>query len=584
MSSNSKPDPKEEKTKLAELKKSVEATSDAFGKMEKAFARFSALDKLLAHTVSEAVQMEQAFASLQATVGVSSKDFDPYREQVMATATTTKTSAIEMAQAFERLSGMSTPFEKTPENMARVAGAASVLAKALQSDLSEAAQVTASVLDSFSFDVGETDRVINALAAGQLKGGVAIGEMAASFRGFGATARTAGVSLEESVALVQTLGKASISGAGAGQKLGSIIERLSNANIGFANGQFNMVDALAEARFSMSAYGTEQEKQMALQKMFGKGNEEVGQALMDNFMVFQDYAASVAGTNSAYDAAASHSDTLAGALAELSAAWTNMIAGSDGASLALSVVKHVLKFVADNMDLLVFATTVLLGVFATLKGVIMLASATLTVMEFAINAVIAAQKLWHLVMNLNPIGLIVLGIVALIALVSVIIAKWDEWGAALTVFLGPLGTIISLFHAFYSNWSLIVEAFRTGGIVDGLLMIGKTILDTVLMPLQQLLSIAAKFDPTGVAARAAAGIEKFRSELGLNVSSSESTDKAAVNPVRERQDYVSREEQKQHVSIDIRDQTGRASMNSDNSVVPVYLTSTKLANYGSGNY
>ena len=584
MSGNSKTDPEKEKKRFAELKTSVHTTSKAFGEMEKAFSSFSALDKLLAHTVSEAMQMEQAFASLQATVGVSSKGFEPYREQVMAVANDTKTSAIEMAQAFERLSGMSTPFEKTPENMAKVAGSASILAKAVNGDLSDALETTTSVLNSFALGSADADKVINALVAGQTQGSVSINEMAASFQEFGSVAKTTGVSLEESVALVQTLGKASVFGAGTGQKLGAMIEHLSKANIGFVNGQFNVVDALAEARFSMGAYGTEQEKQLALQKMFGKGNEEIGQALMDNFMVFQDYTASVAGTNSAYDAAAGQSDTLAGALTELSAAWTNMIAGSDGASLALSVVKNVLKFVADNMDLLVFAATVLLTVFAALKGAIMLASATLAVMEFAINAVIVAQKLWHLVMNLNPIGLIVLGIVALIALVSVIIAKWDEWGAALTVFLGPLGTIISLFHAFYSNWSLIVEAFRTGGIVDGLLMIGKTILDSVLMPLQQLLSIAAKFDPTGVAAKAAAGIEKFRGELGLNVGSSESTDKAAVNPVRERQDYVTREEQKQHVSIDIRDQTGRASMNSDNSMVPVYLTSTKPITYGSGNY
>lgn len=47
----------------------------------------------------------------------------------------------------------------------------------------------------------------------------------------------------------------------------------------------------------------------------------------------------------------------------------------------------------------------------------------------------AAQWLWNAAMNANPIGLIIAAIVALIAIVVVAIKHWDDWGAALMVFL-----------------------------------------------------------------------------------------------------------------------------------------------------
>ena len=49
-------------------------------------------------------------------------------------------------------------------------------------------------------------------------------------------------------------------------------------------------------------------------------------------------------------------------------------------------------------------------------------------------------------MAANPVGLIIIGIIALIALVVLAIKKWDSFGAALTLFLGPIGMIVSVFN------------------------------------------------------------------------------------------------------------------------------------------
>lgn len=129
-----------------------------------------------------------------------------------------------------------------------------------------------------------------------------------------------------------------------------------------------------------------------------------------------------------------------------------------------------------------------------------------------------AQIKANIAMLANPIGLIVLGIMALIAAVTVVIMKYDEWGAALTFLMGPLGMIINLIQSVRRNWDLITEAFKSEGIMGGLRMIGKAIFDAILMPVQQVLEIASGLPgKMGKWAKSGAeSIEKYRKELGVN--------------------------------------------------------------------
>jgi phage-related minor tail protein len=124
----------------------------------------------------------------------------------------------------------------------------------------------------------------------------------------------------------------------------------------------------------------------------------------------------------------------------------------------------------------------------------------------------------NIAMIANPVGLIVMGIAALIALVTVVIVKYNEWGAALTLIMGPLGFVINLIQSFRRNWELITEAFSNDGIVAGLKMIGVTILDAILMPIQQVLELMSYLPFIGdLAGDGANSIKEFRKEIGANV-------------------------------------------------------------------
>lgn len=137
---------------------------------------------------------------------------------------------------------------------------------------------------------------------------------------------------------------------------------------------------------------------------------------------------------------------------------------------------------------------------------------------------VAAQWLWNIAMSMNPIGLIVIGIAALIALVVVAIKNWDDWGAALLLFMGPIGLVIGAFKSLYDHWDSIKKAFQTDGIIGGLKRMAIVLMDVMLKPLQQILELVAKLDPTGLAQKGADKLKAFRESQNL-VTPGENTPK-----------------------------------------------------------
>ena len=142
--------------------------------------------------------------------------------------------------------------------------------------------------------------------------------------------------------------------------------------------------------------------------------------------------------------------------------------------------------------------------------------------QTVVGSISLATKIWagyqamlNGIMLLNPIGLVVAAIVALVAIVVIAISKWDEWGAALMVFLGPVGMVISAFKSLYDHWESIKTALQTDGILGGLKRIGLVLLDAVLKPLQQILELAAMADPTGLAQKGVDKIKSFRKSFDL---------------------------------------------------------------------
>ena len=142
--------------------------------------------------------------------------------------------------------------------------------------------------------------------------------------------------------------------------------------------------------------------------------------------------------------------------------------------------------------------------------------------------VTGAQWLWNIALGANPIGLIIVGIAALIALIYVIIKKYNDWGAALTLVLGPIGLLINAIMSFKRNWDSVVKAFKDDGIIGGIKRIGIVLLDAILYPVQQLLQLLSKIP--GLEKLAGGGADKIleiRNKLGLITTEKTIQDKIA---------------------------------------------------------
>ena len=164
----------------------------------------------------------------------------------------------------------------------------------------------------------------------------------------------------------------------------------------------------------------------------------------------------------------------------------------------LESLQPVLDWLLDNLDWLAPAVGNFTGALALLT---------------------AGVWLFNIATAANPIGLMVLAIAALIGLITVVIVKWDEWGAALILFMGPIGLVIGAFKSIYDHWDSIVQAFKSDGIIGGLKRIGIVLMDVILKPLQQILETIANFDPTGLAQKGADAIKSFRESQGLEKQS-----------------------------------------------------------------
>ena len=145
-----------------------------------------------------------------------------------------------------------------------------------------------------------------------------------------------------------------------------------------------------------------------------------------------------------------------------------------------------------------------------------------------------ATWLWNAALAANPIGLTIVAVAALIAIVVAAIVKYKEWGATLLWFLGPIGRIISAFILIKTHWDSIVAAFQTDGIVGGLKRVGQVLLDVILQPLEQVLTLLSKLPKSlggNIAADALKTVHGWRQQMNLIVPDDPESDKPKDNPV-----------------------------------------------------
>lgn len=464
-------------------------------------AIFAAVFAGINFTTTQVMAYEDALNSFRTIVSdLSNEEFANYRSQIMDVANDTRRSSVVVTQSFEKIAGLNADFAKTADGLGMVSKASITLGKAARMEMDAAAESLVGTMNQFQLAADQSDRVINVLAAGQAVGAASIQQSSESLKNFGSTAYAANISLEQTNALIQVMGKYSLFGAEAGTKLRGSVLKLQQAGVGYASGQFVLGDALLDVRRKMDRLATAKQKDALLNKVFGAENISTGRILLENIDTYKQFTDAVTGTQEAYKAAEINSNSLSNRITELQAKWVTMVTGTAEAGTAMNITTQAIVFLTDNMETITGVAVTAVGVFAAWKAIVWTTQAVTWVYSAAlgINAALhgtltkaivknnvalgayramtvtatAVQWLWNAALTANPIGLVIVGIVALIAIIAVVVSKIRGWGEQWEEIVTWMKDVFTAFKLYLTlQWQVLLLAFHA--MVDGIVLAWK---------------------------------------------------------------------------------------------------------------
>jgi hypothetical protein len=190
------------------------------------------------------------------------------------------------------------------------------------------------------------------------------------------------------------------------------------------------------------------------------------------------------------------------------------------ANLITDVIKIVLEFRDAILGIAIawitYKTLMLIG--TAVAPILDLIKIVQTLMK-AQEGLNVATAIYYALMQTHPVGLIITAIGILIGLIiacegkmqrlagvfqligMVLAAVFAPALAAISPLLAPIvffiGFIYSMLHELISSWDMLVETFKTEGIIAGLKRLGEVLLSGLLMPIQGLLELLAKIPGIG---------------------------------------------------------------------------------------
>ena len=444
---------------LAGLNRRVKKMTPSMGGMAKQFASFALAGAgiaLLGNAVNVIKDFEQANADLSAVMSTATipqlKLLKTEAIRIGSSTSRTATEVVGLQESLARL-GFETPaIVNMTESVVRGADA-------MNAGLAETAELTGSVVRTFSnFSSIDTADIIDKLTLATQKSALSFEKYQTALPNVSAAANAAGVGFEEMLAILGKLSDAGVDASSSSTALRNI---------------FIDSEAKGHSYKEIIANITKnQHKLTAASDEFGKRGSISATILSEKMgevsKLTKELQKNFKGT--AADAQTKRLNTLTGSVALLTSAWEGLLIQGDEASGATKILGKAIRFLAENLDVIIPVVVVLLGLLVLFK-----------IAMFAV-AIATNAAIW-------PITLIVLGIIALIAIIILVVKHWDKWRSAVLLLLGPIGMVIHAFMILKKHWGNITKAFTTKGIWGGLKAIGLAIVDFLISPIEALINM-----------------------------------------------------------------------------------------------
>ena len=354
---------------------------------------------------------EAEMAKVQAVSGATAEEFESLSKNAKDLGASTMFSAREVAT-------LQTEFAKlgfTAKEITKVTGATLALAQASGTDLARAAEVAGSTLRAFGMDASETGRVTDVMAMSFSSSALDMETFAESMKFVAPVAKSAGMSLEETSAMLAVLANAGIKGSQAGTALRRIISEIG------ATGK-----PTAQALQDLAAQGLN----------LADAKDEVGRSAQSALLVLAEGVNQIAPTTQALQNSAGAAkemadimgDTAFGASKRLESAMEGL-GISIGEIVAVAVVPLIEGFASlasklNNLNPSAKRFAVVIASLAAAAGPLLFITGgmvrnfrflRIAVMRSTTSkkAAAVAMRVLNLAMKANPIGLVITAVTAL---------------------------------------------------------------------------------------------------------------------------------------------------------------------------
>ena len=278
------------------------------------------------------VEFEQGTANLASVLGTTSDKVKALTDDAKRLGASTIFTATEVAK-------LQTEFAKlgfTESEILKVTEGTLSLASATGTDLARAAEVAGSTLRGFGLDADQTNRVTDVMASSFSKSALDMEKFAESMKFVAPIAKVAGISIEETTAMLGALANAGISGSNAGTALRQVISQMdktgkstSEALKDLAKEGLNLADAEGEV-------GKNAKTALLVLTDQTKQTEELTRAFEN-------------AEGSAEAMAKTQRETLGGSIKLLSSAFDGFILSMNEAGGVGEKLRHGIAFLGNNL-------------------------------------------------------------------------------------------------------------------------------------------------------------------------------------------------------------------------------------------
>ena len=427
------------------------------------------------------IKLSSSLAELKAITGVAGdglKEIEGYARQ---NAKTFGGSAADGVESYKLLLSQLTPeLAKQPKALQAMGNNVSILSKQMGGDNAAAAEVLTTAMNQYGVSLTDPIRaskdmtsMMNIMSKAAADGSAELPQIKMALQQSGLAAKTANVSFAETNAAIQVLDKAGKKGAEGGVALRNVMATLSEGRflpkdvkteLKAAGVDINLLtDKSKSLKERLDPLNKIMNDQALVTKLFGKENSAAAIALIEGRTSMESMTKSIQGSNDAFRQAdaimESPLEKNKRLQAQIDDFKISLFNGTNGWLGYANVIGNTARDFSNLMPIFEGAKNVI----TTFNSVTKLQAIWTGIVSTATSVWTGVQAAFNAVMMMNPIVLIVTGVLALIAVIATVVSKTEGWGKAWKHTInGAKLLFMAYIQTVSANFNLMVNGFMIG--------------------------------------------------------------------------------------------------------------------------